>query len=398
MTAALGGRLVRRADEHLEPRLRPRELPPPGRRLPRARPRRHALGPLRPDAERHGARRRQRHLRHRLGRRVGRGDGRPRRPSTACSPTPTATCRRPGATAACYYPRNDTPADADGNRTEIEPMTGNVLLGYARLNVPDGLHVLYQRPWGPEHFAEPALDRGRARRRGQPRRGRSTGCCTPGCAAHRRLDATAVVIGRVPEGARLRIDGQEIDGASASPRWPGHLDVGARPGPRRRARTVTAAPTDVAFYLIDHHGTPVGVRSYRGGLAAGAVRVHVLPRRVPPRVGQADRRARGARTRTSPVRLRPLYVSVDPERDTPEVMRAFLSASYPRFTGLTGTAEQVEAGQARVPCVRPAPRRPRGPRRVRRCRTPRSPTSSTPQGASPATGRTRPTPPASSRV
>jgi protein SCO1/2 len=38
-------------------------------------------------------------------------------------------------------------------------------------------------------------------------------------------------------------------------------------------------------------------------------------------------------------------VSVDPERDTPEVMRVFLAASYPRFTGLTGTVEQVEGAK-----------------------------------------------------
>lgn len=56
-----------------------------------------------------------------------------------------------------YYPRNDQKADADGNRTEIEPMSGNVTLGYARLNVPDGLWGLYNTPWPQDHFAQPAL-------------------------------------------------------------------------------------------------------------------------------------------------------------------------------------------------------------------------------------------------
>jgi protein SCO1/2 len=41
-------------------------------------------------------------------------------------------------------------------------------------------------------------------------------------------------------------------------------------------------------------------------------------------------------------RIRPLYVTVDPARDTPEVMKAFLQQNYPRFTGLTGTEDQVE--------------------------------------------------------
>lgn len=45
-------------------------------------------------------------------------------------------------------------------------------------------------------------------------------------------------------------------------------------------------------------------------------------------------------------RLRPLYISVDPERDTPEVMRQFLTARFPRFLGLTGERAQVDAMKA----------------------------------------------------
>jgi hypothetical protein len=56
-----------------------------------------------------------------------------------------------------YYPRNDTIEDAQGNRTAIEPMSGNVLLGYARLNIPDGLHGLYNSVWDKARFAEPCL-------------------------------------------------------------------------------------------------------------------------------------------------------------------------------------------------------------------------------------------------
>jgi protein SCO1/2 len=40
--------------------------------------------------------------------------------------------------------------------------------------------------------------------------------------------------------------------------------------------------------------------------------------------------------------IKPLYISVDPERDSPEVMKSFLG-TYPRFTGLTGPREQVDA-------------------------------------------------------
>lgn len=56
-----------------------------------------------------------------------------------------------------YYPRQDRRCDADGNQTLMEPITGNALMAYAALNVPDGMWGLYNRPWGGDHFAEPLI-------------------------------------------------------------------------------------------------------------------------------------------------------------------------------------------------------------------------------------------------
>ena len=39
----------------------------------------------------------------------------------------------------------------------MDPHTGNVLLGYARLNVKDGLRKLFEGPLTDAHFAVPAL-------------------------------------------------------------------------------------------------------------------------------------------------------------------------------------------------------------------------------------------------
>lgn len=41
--------------------------------------------------------------------------------------------------------------------------------------------------------------------------------------------------------------------------------------------------------------------------------------------------------------LKIVFVSVDPERDTPELMKSYLSAFDPRIVGLTGTPEQIAA-------------------------------------------------------
>jgi protein SCO1/2 len=37
-----------------------------------------------------------------------------------------------------------------------------------------------------------------------------------------------------------------------------------------------------------------------------------------------------------------LYITVDPARDTPAVMRAYLESNHPRFTGLSGSPEQID--------------------------------------------------------
>ena len=42
-------------------------------------------------------------------------------------------------------------------------------------------------------------------------------------------------------------------------------------------------------------------------------------------------------------RIQPLFVSVDPERDTPQVLAEFTDAFHPRLIGMTGTKEQLDA-------------------------------------------------------
>jgi hypothetical protein len=56
-----------------------------------------------------------------------------------------------------YYPRNDARTDDQGHRTLVEPLTGNTLLAYARLNTTDGLRALFETPWDRAHFKEPLV-------------------------------------------------------------------------------------------------------------------------------------------------------------------------------------------------------------------------------------------------
>lgn len=42
-------------------------------------------------------------------------------------------------------------------------------------------------------------------------------------------------------------------------------------------------------------------------------------------------------------KIQPIFISVDPERDTPAVLKQFVGAFHPRLIGLTGTPAQIEA-------------------------------------------------------
>jgi hypothetical protein len=56
-----------------------------------------------------------------------------------------------------FYRRNDEASDERGRPTLVDPLTGNVMLGYARLNTPNGLWRMYNQPLDRDHHRMPAL-------------------------------------------------------------------------------------------------------------------------------------------------------------------------------------------------------------------------------------------------
>jgi len=61
-----------------------------------------------------------------------------------------------------YYPltpnyQSHFNRDENGYIANISPVTGNVLVGFARVNPKDGIWALYNRPWDESHFAQPFI-------------------------------------------------------------------------------------------------------------------------------------------------------------------------------------------------------------------------------------------------
>jgi len=56
-------------------------------------------------------------------------------------------------------------------------------------------------------------------------------------------------------------------------------------------------------------------------------------------------------------RVQPIFISVDPERDTPAVMKQYVAAFHPRLIGLTGTPGQIaEVAKAHAVFAQPEER------------------------------------------
>jgi protein SCO1/2 len=101
---------------------------------------------------------------------------------------------------------------------------------------------------------------------------------------------------------------------------------------------------EARFSLVDDHGHSVTEIDFRGAFALvffGFTHCRVVCPRALARLSSLL-------DRLGPLgdRIQPLYITVDPERDSPDVMRRFLSERAPRFTGLTGSSEQIAAAKA----------------------------------------------------
>jgi protein SCO1/2 len=111
--------------------------------------------------------------------------------------------------------------------------------------------------------------------------------------------------------------------------------------PAFQAVDITGAQYARELSLPDADGRPRTLAEFKGQVVVVFFGFTQCPDVCPTTLGELAeaKRALGA----DGARVRGVFVSVDPERDTPEILRAYVAAFDPGFVALRGTAEQTLA-------------------------------------------------------
>ncbi len=111
--------------------------------------------------------------------------------------------------------------------------------------------------------------------------------------------------------------------------------------PAGAVRTIGQATVGGPFTLTDHKGRRVTDQEWRGKYMLVFFGFTFCPDVCPA----ALQVSAAALDKLGPKadRVAPLFISVDHERDTPEMLARYVSSFHPRLVGLTGSAEEIAA-------------------------------------------------------
>lgn len=112
------------------------------------------------------------------------------------------------------------------------------------------------------------------------------------------------------------------------------------PAPEFKGSDITGADFGKHLALTDHNGRPVTLETFRGKLVVLFFGYTHCPDVCPTTLSDM---AQALRLLPPAVagKVQVLFVSVDPERDTPETLKAYVPYFHPDFLGLYGTPEEV---------------------------------------------------------
>lgn len=106
-----------------------------------------------------------------------------------------------------------------------------------------------------------------------------------------------------------------------------------------RGSDISGTKLGAALAMVDHNGQPRTLNDYRDKVVLVFFGFTQCPDVCPTSMSQLAHAMEQLGDDADQVQV--LMVSVDPERDTPEVLSSYVTAFNPSFVGLTGTPEQL---------------------------------------------------------
>jgi protein SCO1/2 len=116
--------------------------------------------------------------------------------------------------------------------------------------------------------------------------------------------------------------------------------AGCHPGrPSFESTDITGADFGQSFALVDHNGKPRKLEDFRGKVVVIFFGFTHCPDVCPTTLAELA----GAVRKLGPAgdNVQVLLVTVDPARDTPEVLAKYVTAFHPKFLALRGNADET---------------------------------------------------------
>lgn len=114
-------------------------------------------------------------------------------------------------------------------------------------------------------------------------------------------------------------------------------------GQGRTPRLIAVTSDEFAgpFTVVDQDGKTITEKDYAGQYKLIYFGFTFCPAICPTELSKMTT-ALKALSPAEAEKIQPLFVTVDPERDTPKVMKTYISMFHPKLIGLTGTPEQIK--------------------------------------------------------
>uniref|UniRef100_UPI0013DA4287 SCO family protein n=1 Tax=Sandarakinorhabdus rubra TaxID=2672568 RepID=UPI0013DA4287 len=119
----------------------------------------------------------------------------------------------------------------------------------------------------------------------------------------------------------------------------------ARPAPAEPQGNLAGASLGGPFTLTDQDGRRVSDRDFAGRWRLIYFGYAFCPDVCPTDLALLGRglAAFEQRSAAAGARVAPIFITIDPARDTPAVLKPYVAAFHPRLVGLTGTAAEIAA-------------------------------------------------------